>query len=543
MTSHPGLELLYLIGRADSETERAVAEWVDTTRHTICEFLERVDDFQAEHRDELMNGEMVEVFCALGKRQEVECCQETVRQSIRNYLDKLIATEGKVPFLPPVEQGAPPAQILAQLFLDHLADEAFLHIPCSSCLCLEQVHLVSFSSGEDRQSHADALPLLWSAQENPFFLGKQLVTRSFLLGDLHGRRVIAHQFDETIPYLILEGGVKWYLDSQIPYIRERVGIRDIDLLSPSDIDSIVSNPIYHFGLAFVPHPLFDDWHKVLIYALAIRSEQWSIQTIRAIYSDFIDFIQQAVCDTLPAEVMFPGKEELFYQTLLVQIENMRAFLKGEEEQVISKDLLLLLQTRYIYLDVLYPVIEKSCPEFHTAAHLPHPFCREKLWEIAQEIDSPDANRKGIAWENTAQYILNCIPGLLQTGKRLITGREEIDLCYCNTSTDQCLWQLGALILVECKSWKGPVGIPVIRQLAHIMSAKGLTAALLFSKNGITKKAEQEIFQQALKGQNIYLFTWGELMQLQTTRDVYDLLLAKIDTLTDSISDDIALLGA
>ena len=50
-------------------------------------------------------------------------------------------------------------------------------------------------------------------------------------------------------------------------------------------------------------------------------------------------------------------KEQYYKVLLIHIENYRAFLKGEDEVVNSKDLYQTLNTRYVYLPYLQELVK------------------------------------------------------------------------------------------------------------------------------------------------------------------------------------------
>ena len=87
-------------------------------------------------------------------------------------------------------------------------------------------------------------------------------------------------------------------------------------------------------------------------------------------------------------------KEQYYKVLLIHIENYRAFLKGEDEVVNSKDLYQTLNTRYVYLPYLQELVKQE--------NLQHSFsCFELQKEIQRKINQ---NRsigicKRIIWES------------------------------------------------------------------------------------------------------------------------------------------------
>ena len=68
-------------------------------------------------------------------------------------------------------------------------------------------------------------------------------------------------------------------------------------------------------------------------------------------------------------------KEQYYKVLLIHIENYRAFLKGEDEVVNSKDLYQTLNTRYVYLPYLQELVKQE--------NLQHSF---SCFELQKEID-------------------------------------------------------------------------------------------------------------------------------------------------------------
>lgn len=83
---------------------------------------------------------------------------------------------------------------------------------------------------------------------------------------------------------------------------------------------------------------------------------------------------------------------------------------------------------------------------------------------------------------------------------------------------------------------------MIRQLANIMSAKGVTSTILFSKNGITSKAKQEIYYNALKNLKIFIVTLDDIKELKKNKNVLSFFLEKNDSFMKLIENDVSLLG-
>ena len=146
--------------------------------------------------------------------------------------------------------------------------------------------------------------------------------------------------------------------------------------------------------------------------------------------------------------------------------------------------------------------------------------------------------KGVSLEDVAQYFIDCIKGLKVTERRVKTENEEMDLVCCNVSENQKLWELGPVILIECKNWKENVDTKVIRNLSYIMDKKGISTLLLFVKNNITEGAKLEINKQATHNKFILVFNLQDLNKIDNKKIMpIDLLISKLNNLEEEIGDN------
>lgn len=180
---------------------------------------------------------------------------------------------------------------------------------------------------------------------------------------------------------------------------------------------------------------------VFLYLCAVSSIDWDRTSICQAYENYLAFLEENICLTADAPPLIP--KELYLSTLLVHISSFRSFLRGDDEPVISKDLLQTLNSRYVYLPHLWPLLNPKLPQ---SAFFP-----SVLQQMVEHATcATDANKKGALWEDAAEYYLSHIEGWKITGRRIHAGAQEIDLSVINISLDHDLWQLGAYILVECK---------------------------------------------------------------------------------------------
>lgn len=371
-------------------------------------------------------------------------------------------------------------------------------------------------------------------KEKPFFMGKQIMIQSFLLQDIIDRKILA-----VLPniegewYALLEGGIKLYLNDKNPYFREKISSQDIGMWTNLELEGVLNNPCYAYKKFFEPYALFEEWNNVFLYALATLEIEYDEKNLELVYKEFLKFIEDNICYVQEVEeAIIP--QDTFIKALKITIENIRKYLKGEEEIGISKNILILLKSRHAYLPIIYKIIGKYYSKEVLQRFTHTSFSKEKWNGLLNKIElSEDNYYKGIALEDVADYFISCIEGLKVTGRRVKTENEEIDLVCSNVSENTKLWELGASILVECKNWKDKVDTKVIRSLSYIMDKKGVSTLLLFVKNDVTSGAKTEIEKQAAHNKYIIVFNLESLHKL---KNPFDLLISKKQELENEISD-------
>lgn len=364
--------------------------------------------------------------------------------------------------------------------------------------------------------------------EKPILMGKQIMIQSFQLSDLRGRKIIGFFSDSSTGdwILVLEGGFQIKINSELPYMREKAGIHELETFTIGDIDTISNNPIYAYGKWLNPTEIYEEWHKVFMYAVALKDCEWTIENLASSFQKFLKFMEINICDSMTAETIIT--KENYHEILYLKVTELRNFLKGKEEPVVSKDLWLLLNSRYIYLPYIYELLEIP------SKHNDNKFDYHKFQKKLQLLEIKDNYQKGLNFEEVASYFIDNVTGLKITGRRVKTGTQEIDLSAINVSLDNNLWEMGAYILIECKNWTKKVNIGVIRGLSHISELKGNKTTILFSANGLTKDAEKEIIRTAVNGKFILSITKDELYNVKSKEECYNLLIEKWKELQDRI---------
>ena len=394
----------------------------------------------------------------------------------------------------------------------------------SSEIRSEEWTMINFCFGESPEDKEhflmDEAAKVWLSIEEPFMFGKQIMIQSFSYQNLMRREVISVKYDpmEDAWCLIMEGGRKVYLNREKNYYRDKLGSDITGKWEVMDVDEILRNPVYVLGKQYEPHELFEEWQSIFLFYMAMQEEAFDIETLKKEYFCFLKFIEENICECYKAPVLMD--QPILFRAMRRHIEQTKARLQGEEEQYLSKDFLLLLNSRHLYIGYMLSFLKpiEYVPQLFEKTEFQKKLNVCKDWKLPYE--------KGIVWEEAAEYYISCICGLRVSARRKRTKSGEIDISVVNISMDEELWKMGAYLLAECKNWKKRVNVSVIRQLANIAKIKGHHIILLFAFHGITKDAKKLIDKEAMEGKYIICFDSMEMEQLTDNQQCYDLLIRK-----------------
>lgn len=534
MISSSGMLFVYLAGKIVGNAEINVQQ-VNTYEY-LLDFYEQVRELQGKVSEDAD----VEFFCVLGISEKVEKVASAIENQIKENFD-IFEQENNI------EIDNDDLDFLEQSFNRLIQEQIFqtdsVRFPRKYQIDGGAWKMYCFWAGEDYNDEGylliDDVAEAWMEYEKPLIFGKQMMIQSYLLKDLNSRKIIGLLPDRNNGEwkLLLEGGLKLCLNTDIPYTRERVGVRDIELFTMSGVDAIINNPVYAYGIYYEPQEVCEEWHKVFLYAAALRYCEWDREKLVRVYEKFLDFLEENVCHTIPVQPMID--KDLYWNVFMKTIMSVRNFLKGEEEPVISKDMLLLLNSRYIYLPYIYDLMDEFGPETQAPGENLL-FEKDKLEKIVRLSERGDTYQKGDSWERAAEYFIGQIKGLKISGRRVQTAAQEIDLSAVNVSMDSKLWEMGAYILIECKNWSEKVDVQVIRGLSHISTLKGNKTTILFAANGVTRNAEAEILRAAVNRNFILCFTKEELLKLESNKGCYELLVSKWEGLKRKAEEEMIL---
>lgn len=554
MLEYAGVLIVYLIAVIDKETGRIEVRAIHNLQCPLSYFPERISRIK-EEAGNVGQEDILEIYCILGTDPQTK---EIVNQiaKIHRHICNCIIDQDDFDFKKFIFENLEDKEKVNTL-PDHLAwiivDNMF---GTERLYALQQFHLINTEDnlkviclGMGLEYEDSMLPWMeeavriWMNKERPQLLGKQVMIQSFLLDSLKGRRIIAvipNKYGEGF-FLLLEGGRKIPLGNiETPYMGEQIGYRDINMFSTNDINTILQNPIYAYGIWYQPYEVFEQWQHIFQYTLAVLPVNWTEIKLQTVYEAFLDFIKKQICKHMDAKPQISKKQ--FFESYKIIINQMRKYLRCKEEEITSKDWIKLVESRHIYIDKIHILLKEYYPlEIESFKKTPS-FKAEEFLELLDRTEKGTAHMKGVTWEDAAEYMLERIPGLKLTGKRISIARQEIDLCCVNVSTDENLWNLGALILVECKNWNKRVDTAVIRNIGEIMRVKGTKTTILFSKNGLTRDAISEIRQLALMGEFVLYITKSDFLSIKKKSDFYDLLIQKWRHLEQIIENDLSLLG-
>jgi CheY-like chemotaxis protein len=142
----------------------------------------------------------------------------------------------------------------------------------------------------------------------------------------------------------------------------------------------------------------------------------------------------------------------------------------------------------------------------------------QTWKSAQTESDP--NRKGELLERLMLLIFRAIPGFEHARVNRQNALEEIDVVVQNSSSNPFWQKEGAYLLVECKHWSKPVGVPELKLFRQKIEDRYGRSALGFfiAPGGYAETTKTEAWVRRSSGTLIVLLDRPELDQLVASRD-------------------------
>lgn len=541
------MESIYI--RAITDFVRSEIESVCTLTHPLT-FQEDVREITQREKPASTHDvtKAFDVFCLIGHIDEVDEAFSSIVRNVKHHFETCTESEDAgIEANSGFYQGTSRSQLLTMLYLESVPLLQDFRFPVFLSLELDDDFLiVVFSSCgdlDDADIFEDCLLQWidsWIAMEQPLLCEKQVVTRSFDLGQLRNRRVIAPHYDSQTNQweLFLDGANRVQLGCAPQLLPV-----DSDVLSrwtTSDIRQIVTNPIYCFGVHLNYSDRYADWYASFIYWCSTRlsEETDAPETILALYKRFLSFMMDRFGYTRVDPVI---PEQSFATVLYREINDVRHYLAGVlDEEGYGRSLVSTMPWRVYFLIELSMVfgLQVEISQKASTNDAEYTFLLRECLE-SSATDSPAI--KGQRFETLTRALLDQVNGIRLTGKRIRSGGCEIDLCYSNVSLNKSLWEMGALILVECKHWNKPLGISVLRNLVYVMHSRGCSTGILASFSGFTDVVANEVRFLACSGIHVLLLSKEDFMKVDEGCDAFDLLVSKLDALLKYSKDDFRLL--
>lgn len=524
--------------------ESIIIKTVDNYHTPFADFLRKVQENNCNFL-ELENGLKVpRLYIIAGHKDKMNYVEQAWRNGINQGFDGIIRGRKIVTKIKNKICG-----------IENFCLDAFFWLYLSEVITTEQVNYPAAWKGE----HEDAVILafywssdpsdipteevnqaisFWINRENPGLKGYQCLSRSFVLRNMHGRKVLATLPDEAGWGLVLEGGVYLPLKHDFETGLSKLKSSHIHQWTVAEIEEIILNPIYAFGYYFQHMDLISEWFYVFLYALVTMDEsELENNDFESLYQRFCKYISKHICPYVPVKDTIIEMNQ-FILMLKITIAHIRDYLRGEEEPGISKNLLIMMRNRYNYLPVVHQFIQKEWGIKLTQITNKNTFnCTYWQEQLGNLPGMTSSYEKGKYLEELIQYLIGAVPGLKVTDMRAKRGRAEMDILCCNTSHDSVLWKLGALILIECKNRNKKAGPADIRNIVPTMEAKGIHAAIIVSRAGFSAVANQEIEYQSLGGKMIIPISMVDLLEVGCRKSPYDLIKEKIEASESSLMTD------
>lgn len=144
--------------------------------------------------------------------------------------------------------------------------------------------------------------------------------------------------------------------------------------------------------------------------------------------------------------------------------------------------------------------------------------------------APDSDAKGKAYEALVTYLFSCVPGCtVEPDITNVFGAEQIDVAVGNRASEDGLYLLPKIFMVECKDWDQPVDSKTVGYFLNILAGRSIEVGVLVAANGITGNLSNMTYAHALgltaapRGIKLVVITTEEIAGLSTTAEFIELL--------------------
>lgn len=494
------------------ENNEYAMDIVDTLRYNTHDFFQNIERNLKLENESSEEIKITNLFCICSNKQKINQIQGKIVKQIINQISN--GNEFK--------DNKDIYSNYINIFVNYIIENQISPLIFKLDIDEELSVLYFFGSNqyyEQPPQEIKDIVSIWISREQPYLLGKQIITQPFFYKNLVNRKSldIVSNYNSDDLYLLLEGNIKIKLDY---HVISSLSYTDTHTFHETDIQKILYDPIYCFGYTFEYSILFMEWMDIYLYVLAILDVDIKDEIkLKKSYQIFLKFIEDNICTKIYADKPILN-EDCFYPLLKLQIEEIKKILSGKEEINISKNFLYTIDNRWTYLEVMFEIVEPIYKNEINHLKTNTKFDIDFWKSLLKEVNSSKNYEKGKAMEDLANYFLSCIEQIKITGRNARHFTEEIDLCICNYAKDSIFWNLGSLILVECKNHKRKIPVKTIRNLSYIMESKGITTTILFSKSELTKPALEEIRKSENLGKHFIIIYLKDLISIQDNPNTF-----------------------
>lgn len=536
--------LLLTLVDAFIKDETMMVQSIDNYHYPFGDFVGRVQAGDSSLADLEDCIRAPRLYLIAGYKDKVNYIEQAWLSKIQQAFEQILRTE---PILEEIKSKVKAIEgycleSFYWLYLSELIAVDYIHYPREWKIENEDFVLLAFywthNPYDNPLDKVKQTVSFWMDREQPTLKGYQCLIRSFVLRNMVGRKVLT-----TIPDtkgnwgLVLEGGVFLPLADDFEAGLSKLNSSHVHQWTVGEVEEILMNPAYAFGYHYQHLDLVCEWFYVFLYGLATMDEdRLADVALELLYQRFCDYIGKNICPYIKI------KKKIIKVSLFIafktKLDDIRKYLKGKEETGISKNIFLMMRNRHAYLPVVHQFIQKetglAIVNLSSSSVLDFGYWQNQLDNLTKATSSYE---KGKRLEDLMQYLIGTVPGLKVTDVRAKRGRAEVDIFCCNVSHDSYLWQLGALILIECKNRKKKVEVADIRNLVPTMEAKGIHASVIVSRAGFSSVAMDEIEHQLFGGKMFITISLQDLEGVGNEKSVYDLLREKIDDLKSILEND------
>lgn len=548
------MELLYISVLDDGERFEFISK--NTLSHPL-DFLERVAELRDEHTSIAVTSDLnrTEVYGFFGHENDVDDFKDSLlRKSFGLSMEATVHGDFDDDCADDSSTHTVEYDESFDLFLDLCVPITRAMTPWSKANYLQiyddeaNFKLLVMTSGDGLPGKEECRIALeqfadaWIDQEEPALFKRQVLTTSFLLNPLRGKRIISPFFNPTEHEweLLLEGARRIRLAEEAFPTSQQTDSSVVGRWTEVDIEQIVSNPAYGYGIHISPHEIANEWFDALLYccAVSVYIRKWSLEEARNVYRSFLSMLQKRLpYETSEALV----DEDTFLQAFLVSAERAASSLRGIEESSLTRRFALEMPSRVYQLNAIVPILRQNLPNDLTMPTKAQTFDYGRFRKLLASCKISAVADKGMALENLAAYMLSAVEGWLLAGRRVKADDCEIDLCFVNASLDQRAWDMGAILLAECKNRVETTGVSVLRNLSFVMDAKGCKTGLIISMSGFSKVTIEQSTRLACQGKSVLLINGADLDTISSGVHPSDLMNRKHHALHKEVEDDLGLL--